>query len=211
MGAQSPLDRRFQDGHHGLFLLEFHLHLGGVNVHVNLGWVDRQVQHIQWMLPLSNEAIVRADNGAMKQTMTNKTAVDEQELLASRLSRRIRFTDKPLNGHHVGGFIHRHEALVVFGPQHPHDALAHRPGLELEQGRALMGQGEFDVCMYKRDALEFIDDMPQFHRIRFQKVPPSRNVVEQVLHLKRRAHGRSLDPFFQQFRPMTSQRCGHVV
>ena len=147
----------------------------------------------------------------MKQPMAHKSTVDEQELLPPGFSRRIRFADKPLNGHHVGGFIDRNKSFVVLAPQHSHDALAHRPRLELEQRRPLMGQGEFDVRVCERDSLEFINDVPKFDRIRFQEVSPSWNVVEQVLHLKRRAQGRGFDPLFQQFRPMASQRRGHIV
>ena len=210
VGAESTFDGGFENGQNGLLLFKLHLNLGGVNVDVDARRIDGEVQRVERVLPFGDEPFVGPNHRAVKQPVLDKSAVHKQELFAPRFSCGVRLAHKPFDRHHVGLFLHRHEAFVVFGTQNAHNPLTHRPGLELEEVGALVGQGECNAGMGKRHALKLVHHMAHLDRIGFQEVAPRRNVVEEVLHVKGRPHGTGLGFLSHDLRPMASDQGAHV-
>ena len=151
------------------------------------------------MLPFSDEVFVSSKHRTVEQSVFDEAAVDEQELLPARFSRRIGLAHEPFDRHHIRVFVHGNKPFVVFGPQNSHDALAQRAWLELEQVGVLVGQREGDAGMGKRHALKLVHHMPHFHRIRLQEIPSCRDVVKQVLDVEGGAKGPRLGRLSHHF------------
>ena len=210
VGPEPALDGRLEDGQDGLLLVEFDFNLRRVDVHVEPGGVHREVQGVQRVAAFGNELLVGTDDGAVQQPVLDKAAVDEQELLASRASGRIRLAHKPLDLDDVGVFLDRHKALVVFGPQNAHHPLTQRPGLQGKQVVALVRQRKRKPRMGEGHTLKFVHHMAQLHGVGLQEIPTGRHVVKQVLHVKGGAHGTRLGFFAGHFGPVARQFHPHL-
>ena len=114
--------------------------------------------------------------------MLDKPLVDEQKLLAPRAAGEGRLPDKPLHPYHICALFDGHQALIVLAPEHANDALAQGGRPQIKQLAIVVGEREINGLVRQRDAVKFIDDVPHFNGVGFQKVSTGGHVEKQVAH-----------------------------
>ena len=134
----------------------------------------------------------------------DEAAVDEEELFAARALGMFGLAGEAHHAHELRAFLHRHQALIVLASEQVRDALAQARvasssrlvgsvaiggvSRKLMDFQVVVNECEGQVGMGEGHALEFINDVLQFHRIALQELSSRRYIEEQTAHADSAAH-----------------------
>ncbi|MNF67117.1 hypothetical protein D3C84_489230 [compost metagenome] len=180
-------------------LMETHLVLGGMDVHIHLTGIQLYVEHIGGEAAGGQQLVIGLADGVVDELVAHHAAV-HIGILQIVLRSGPRGQRQPAPQAHVAVLaLHRQRVVHEGGAADGGEAallLRHRiGGLVLAHHLAVVAQDQGDVEAGERDAAHQLVDVGKLCLLAAHELAPRRGVEEEVHHLYRGAHrvGRRLD------------------
>src|ERR1700761_4164127 len=113
---------------------------------------------------------------------TDEPAIDRKELFSPCPSGRIGFPYKAIDIQIIRILLDRDQFAVIGAAEDLNDALFETSFLQMHGLLSVGRKRKEDGRKGERYPGEFVDDMPHFGRIAFEKISAGRNVEEKIFH-----------------------------
>ena len=173
----------------GLLVLELDLGLRGVDVHIDGGGIDIDIEEIGRLHALGNETVVGGDDGLMEIGVAHVTAVDEEEIVTALLTGGLGLAHEAGDAAERRLHLDGQEILRVLTAIDIGYALAQTLGTEVLQLGAVMVEDEMDVGIDEHDALEGLKDIAELGGVGLEELASRGYIIEKVIDLEAAAHG----------------------
>ena len=164
-----------------LLVLELDFRLRGMDIHVDVGRADIEIDEIGWLHALRHQPVVGIHHGAVEIGMPHETPVDEEIVIASFLARRLRLRHEASYAAESGIHLYGQQVLAHLLAEDVDNTLVKgaRPQVEHLLLVAVEYEAYFRVDQY--DALEGREDIIQLGGICLEELPAGGNIVKEVV------------------------------
>ena len=178
---------RMKYGIHQLDIQEVDFRLRRMDVDVDVGRVDLDIEEIAREAVLRHHLHESVFNGVMQIGMFDEALVHEEILFAARLLGVFRLDDISFYADAVGFLTHGQQPFLVGATEEAHDALFEVAWIKMIHLLAVTGQREANLWVHQRDAGELLHNVTHLGLSRLEEIAPRRYIEEQILDSKRSA------------------------
>ena len=194
-----------------MFVDEFDLGLGGVDVDVDAGRVDVYLDKIGGVVVVGDDAGVGFFDSCAEGRVFDESVVDEEVLLATAFAGKFGFGDVAADGGQVGLLVDGEEAFVVAVAKNLGDAFGKVARSQVVEQTAVAVERIVDVVVDQGHALEDFFDVAEFDAVAFKEVAAGRDVEEKVLDGDGSALGAGTGALFLDFAAFDNHPCSQFV
>ena len=134
-------------------------------VHINVTGSHSEVKEIRNLFALRNHSLESRHDCLVEIRVLHVTVVDEEELMGTFLTRRLRFSHKACYLTHRSVYIDRQQILIQPLAKDVDDTLANVGGTKIHQLGSITLQGKCDLRINQDDALEGCKNVVQLGRV----------------------------------------------
>ena len=134
-------------------------------VHINVTGSHCEVKEIRYLFALRNHSLESRHDCLVEIRVLHVTVVDEEELMGTFLTRRLRFSHKACYLTHRSVYIDRQQILIQPLAKDVDDTLANVGGTKIHQLGSIALQGKSDLRINQDDALEGCKNVVQLGRV----------------------------------------------
>jgi len=189
--AEALADGRLQVVVDQPLVLKLDLLFGGVDVHVDPGRINLQVDDVKGVRLLRQQIIISRGYRVVQVTALDEAIVDEEELPYAGFARSFRLADEAADGKHVRILPDRDKQFIVFTAEDLNYALAQLARRQGQVEPVVNVQVKADLRVRQGDADVLVADMPKLYRVTLEEVAAGRDVEEEVTDRDGRARGGS--------------------
>ena len=160
-----------------------------MNVHVDVGGLDVEIDEVRHLHPLRHKTVVGRNDSLVEIRVLHIAAIDEEIVLPALLAGGLRLGDETSDPAHRRVGIDGKQILSVLPAEHVGDALQQGARSEVHQLGAVAVEREVYLGIYQHDTLKGRQDIVKLGGIALEEFPAHGHIIEQILHLEVGPHG----------------------
>ena len=200
-----------EDLPNGLFVFKLDFRLGGMDVHVNIGGVDIDIEEEGHLFAHWHQALKGSHHRLCEIVVFHVSPVGEEKLVGALPFRRFGLSDISLHLADGGVHCHGQQVLVEAFAEDIDDALPQACGWQVGNLRSIAVEGECHLWVDEHDALVGSEDIVEFGTVRLEEFPSCGNVEEEVLDLELAALRTSHRLLSHEARPVNAELGAHLL